>query len=127
MIDDILAELEADTALEVGEQFAAVVARYFASTRSGKGQVSTPPSADEIAVRFNEELPAQGRPIAEILARFERDILGDANKSYNPMYMGHQTSAPLPVGAWMESLIGAMNQSLAVWEMSPTANMSDDQ
>ena len=32
MIDDILAELEADTSLEVGEQFAAVTARYFEST-----------------------------------------------------------------------------------------------
>jgi L-2,4-diaminobutyrate decarboxylase len=127
MIDDILAELEADTALGVGEQFAAVVARYFASTRPGKGQVSTSLSADEIARRFSEVLPAEGRPVAEILERFERDILSDANKSYNPMYMGHQTSAPLPVGAWMESLIGAMNQSLAVWEMSPTATMIEHQ
>jgi L-2,4-diaminobutyrate decarboxylase len=127
MIDDILAELEADTALEVGEQFAAVVARYFASTRPGKGQVSTPLSAQEIALRFDESLPADGRPVAEILARFERDILSEANKSYNPMYMGHQTSAPLPVSAWMESVIGAMNQSLAVWEMSPTGTVLEHQ
>ena len=55
--------------------------------------------------------------------RLERDILSDANKYYHPMYMGHQTSAPLPVGVWMESVIGALNQSLAVWEMSPTATM----
>jgi L-2,4-diaminobutyrate decarboxylase len=127
MIDDILAELEADSALEVGEQFAAVIARYFASTRAGKGQVSTPLSAEEIAPRFDEAFPADGRPVAEILARFERDILTDANKSYNPMYMGHQTSAPLPVGAWMESLIGALNQSLAVWEMSPTGTVLEHQ
>jgi L-2,4-diaminobutyrate decarboxylase len=127
MIDDILAELEADTALGVGEQFAAVVARYFASTRPGQGQVSTPLSADQLAARFDEPFPAEGRPVAEILARFERDILTDANKSYNPMYMGHQTSAPLPVGAWMESLIGAMNQSLAVWEMSPTGTVLEHQ
>jgi L-2,4-diaminobutyrate decarboxylase len=121
MIEDILAEIEADTSLGTGEQFAGVTARYFESTRSGKGQVSTPFSAEELASRFDEGFPVDGRPVAEIIARLERDILPDANKYYHPMYMGHQTSAPLPVGVWMESVIGALNQSLAVSEMSPTA------
>jgi L-2,4-diaminobutyrate decarboxylase len=123
MIDDILAEMEADTLLEVGEEFAAVTARYFASTRGGNGQVSTPHSAEELARRFDEPFPRDGRPVAEIIERLERDVLADSNKYYHPMYMGHQTSAPLPVGVWMESVIGALNQSLAVWEMSPTATM----
>jgi L-2,4-diaminobutyrate decarboxylase len=127
MIDDILAELEADTSLEVGEIFAGVTARYFESTRRGDGQVSTPRSAEELARRFDEELPRDGRPVAEIVERLERDVLADANKYYHPMYMGHQTSAPLPVGVWMESVIGALNQSLAVWEMSPTATMIEHQ
>jgi L-2,4-diaminobutyrate decarboxylase len=127
MIDDILAELEADTSLEVGEQFAAVTARYFESTRAGKGQVSTPRSSEELARRFSEEFPREGRPVTEIIAWLEREVLADANKYYHPMYMGHQTSAPLPVGVWMESIIGALNQSLAVWEMSPTATMIEHQ
>jgi L-2,4-diaminobutyrate decarboxylase len=120
MIEDILAEIEADTSLQTGEQFAAVTARYFASTRTGEGQVSTPRSAEELSRRFDEAFPVDGRPVEEIIARLERDVLSDANKYYHPMYMGHQTSAPLPVGVWMESVIGALNQSLAVAEMSPT-------
>jgi len=127
MIEDILAELEADTSLEVGESFAGVTARYFESTRRGDGQVSTPRSAEELARRFDEELPRDGRPVAEIIERLEREVLADANKYYHPMYMGHQTSAPLPVGVWMESVIAALNQSLAVWEMSPTATMIEHQ
>src|SRR3954463_13501609 len=123
MIDDILAELEADTRLDVGKQFAAVTARYFESTRRGDGQVSTPRSVEDLEHRFDEDFPRDGRPIGEIIERLEREILSDANKYYHPMYMGHQTSAPLPVGVWMESVIGALNQSLAVWEMSPTATM----
>ncbi|HKN58855.1 MAG TPA: pyridoxal-dependent decarboxylase [Gemmatimonadaceae bacterium] len=123
MIDDILAELEADTSLEVGNQFAAVTARYFDSTREGSAQVSTPRSAEDLERRFDEDFPADGRPVEEIIARLEREVLADANKYYHPMYMGHQTSAPLAVGIWMESVIGALNQSLAVWEMSPTASM----
>jgi L-2,4-diaminobutyrate decarboxylase len=127
MIDDILAELEADTSLEVGESFAGVTARYFESTRRGEGQVSSPRTAEELARRFEEELPRDGRPVAEIIERLEREVLADANKYYHPMYMGHQTSAPLPVGVWMESVIGALNQSLAVWEMSPTATVIEHQ
>ncbi|MEA2707010.1 MAG: L-2,4-diaminobutyrate decarboxylase [Gemmatimonadaceae bacterium] len=127
MIDDILAELEADTSLEVGESFARVTARYFAATRKGEGQVSTPRSTEELAKRFDEEFPRDGRPVAEILERLERDVLSDANKYYHPMYMGHQTSAPLPVGVWMESVIGALNQSLAVAEMSPTGTAIEHQ
>lgn len=123
MIDDILAELEADTALDIGKQFAAVTARYFESTRAGRGQVSTPYQPEELARRFDEGFPRSGRSVAEILEQLERDVIADANKYYHPMYMGHQTSAPLPVGVWMESVIGALNQSLAVWEMSPTATM----
>jgi L-2,4-diaminobutyrate decarboxylase len=127
MIDDILAELEADASLEVGELFAAVTARYFNSTRRGEGQVSTPRSADELAQRFDEEFPVEGHPVPEIVARLERDVLADANKYCHPMYMGHQTSAPLAVGAWMESITGALNQSLAVWEMSPTGTVIERQ
>jgi L-2,4-diaminobutyrate decarboxylase len=127
MIDDILAEMEADTSLEVGEMFAAVTARYFESTRSGTGQVSTPRSVEELARRFDEDFPLEGRPVGEIIERLEREVLADANKYYHPMYMGHQTSAPLPVGVWMESVIGALNQSLAVWEMSPTGTMIEHQ
>ena len=123
MIDDILAELEADTSLDVGKQFAALTARYFAATRSGSGQVSTPLGVEELERRFTEDFPAAGRPVGEIIERLEREVLADANKYYHPMYMGHQTSAPLAVGIWMESVIGALNQSLAVWEMSPTASM----
>jgi L-2,4-diaminobutyrate decarboxylase len=127
MIDDILAELEADASLEVGELFAVVTARYFESTRRGEGQVSTPRSADELAQRFDEEFPADGHPVPEIIARLERDVLADANRYCHPMYMGHQTSAPLAVGAWMESITGALNQSLAVWEMSPTGTVIERQ
>jgi L-2,4-diaminobutyrate decarboxylase len=104
-----------------------VTARYFEATRSGKGQVSTPLSSEQLGRRFSGDFPREGRPVTEIIARLEREVLADANKYYHPMYMGHQTSAPLPVGIWMETIIGALNQSLAVWEMSPTATMIEHQ
>ena len=127
MIEDILDELEADTGIEIGAQFAAVTARYLETTRRGDGQVSTPRAPADLAQLFDEDMPRNGRSAAEILARVERDIIGDANKYCHPMYMGHQTSAPLGVGIWLESIISALNQSLAVQEMSPTATMIEHQ
>src|SRR5215210_6429143 len=127
MIDDILADIEDDASLATGEQFAAVTARYFSSTRSGNGQVSTPRSAQDLAARFDEPLPRDGKRVSDVLARLVAEVLADANRYYHPMYMGHQTSAPLPVAVWMESVIGALNQSLAVWEMSPTATTIEHQ
>src|SRR3990170_4993839 len=127
MIDDILDELEADTAVETGVKFAAVTARYLQETRRGEGQVSTPHSPEELARRFDEKMPRTGRSIEEVIARIERDVIADANKYCHPMYMGHQTSAPIAPGIWMESVISALNQSLAVQEMSPTATAIEHQ
>jgi len=127
MIEDILAELEADASAEVGTQFAGVTARYFERTARGEGQVSTPLSADELARRFAEPLPRKGKSISEVIARLERDVVADANQYCHPMYMGHQTSAPLPSGVWTETVISALNQSLAVAEMSPTGTALEHQ
>src|SRR5688500_20388031 len=114
MIDDILDELEADTAVEVGARFAAVTARYLEATRGGEGQVSTPRTPAQLSERFAEQMPRTGRSIAEILARGEHEVIADANKYCHPMHMGHQTSAHLAAGIGLENIIRAVNQSLPV-------------
>jgi L-2,4-diaminobutyrate decarboxylase len=124
---DILAELEADAALGAGGPFHELAAAYFAETRDGAGPVSTPHSPIELARRFHEPLPTGARPLDEVAARLGRDVVADANRLYHPMYMGHQVSAPLPAAVWAESVIGALNQSVAVWEMSPTATVVETQ
>ncbi|MFL5581155.1 MAG: pyridoxal phosphate-dependent decarboxylase family protein [Gemmatimonadaceae bacterium] len=120
MVPDILAELEADASADAAAAFGRLVSGYLAATRTGEGPVSTPRTPAEVARRFDEPMPEAGRPLAEVLARLERDVLSDANRLYHPMYVGHQVSAPIPASVWTESLVGALNNSLAVWEMSPT-------
>ncbi len=61
-----------------------------------------------------------GHPLAMVLERVRRDILADANRLSHPMYLGHQVSAPLPLGAWVDAIAASLNNSLAVNEMSPT-------
>ena len=43
----------------------------------------------------------------------------------HPRYAAQQVAAPIPAAALVESVVAAMNQSLAVWEMSPVATAID--
>src|SRR5512140_1900581 len=40
--------------------------------------------------------------------------------------MGHQVAAPLPAAVWTEAIIAALNNSLAVSEMSPTGTVIEE-
>ena len=121
--ESVLAALEQDAGAAVGEAFAGLAAEYFAATRSAEGRVSTPLRPEEIAVRFDEPLPRTGRPITEVLARLRRDVVPDSNQLCHPASLGHQVSAPLPAAVWTEPVISALNQSAAVWEMSPVGTV----
>ena len=112
---------------DAGCLFVDLVAAYFASTGEGRGQVSTGRSAEELSARFAEPLPAAGRPLEEIVRRLAVDVIADANQLMHPMSLGHQVAAPLPAAVWTEALIGALNQSLAISEMSPTVTVIETQ
>lgn len=115
----ILRELELDATREAAALFTALAVAYFDETRDGDGPVSTPHPPAAIAARWDEPLPESGRPLAEVARRLRRDVIGDSNRLMHPMYMGHQVSAPLPAAVWTESVTAALNQSVAVFEMSP--------
>jgi L-2,4-diaminobutyrate decarboxylase len=116
----LLAALEGDASLEGGSPFLRLAAEQFARTRAGDGPVCTARSAAELAARFEEPVPMGMRPLAEVTARLERDVLADVNRLTHPMYLGHQVSAPLAAAVWTDVVISAVNNSQAVREMSPT-------
>ena len=122
MPDSLLAQIDADASHEAGALFLDLVVRYLGSTARGEGPVSTSLSAAELYARFDEPLPHEGRPLAEVVERLEREVVSDATRLTHPMYLGHQVSAPLPAAIWCEALISALNNSTAVREMSPSVN-----
>src|SRR5829696_3791619 len=115
--------LEHDIGLDAATLFTSLAAEYLASTRDGSGPVSTARSSSEIAERFDEPLPLDGMPLDAVAARLRDEVLPDCNRLYHPRYAGHQVSPPLPAAIWTEPLIAALNQSLAVAEMSPVATV----
>lgn len=124
---DILTRIEADCDVSVGRAFVALAAEYFADTRNRAGRVSTPHTAAGLSARFDEPLPRGGRSIESIIAQLRADVLPDCNHLCHPRYAGHQTSAPLPAAVWMECVTAALNQSVAVFEMSPVGTVLEHQ
>ncbi|MBV9881053.1 MAG: aspartate aminotransferase family protein [Gemmatirosa sp.] len=126
-LPDVLAAIDHDASAEAGGRFVTLVADYFARAAAGDGPVSTPHTAGAIAERFAEPLPRTGGGLDEVMARLAADVLPDVNRLYHPMALGHQVSPPLPAAVWTEALTAALNQSTAVWEMSPVATVLEHQ
>lgn len=123
MTDRILVELERDAGLDAATAFARLTAAFLASAARGEGPVSPATDPSLLAKRLGEALPRAGRPLDEVLTRLADDVLAESIQLNHPMYLGHQVSAPLPAAIWTESLISALNNSLAVREMSPAATV----
>ena len=78
------------------------------------------PNADRIAADVIRR--AKKQPNLVPLARG----IGQASLALShPRYAAQQVAAPIPAAALVESVAAAMNQSLAVWEMSPIATGID--
>lgn len=82
--------------------------------------VFPPRGPSEESVRFLDTLPREGRPAQEVWDDVWDRVVGDAIHLAHPMYMGHQVAPPLPHAVLADALASLLNQSAAVWEMSPT-------
>jgi L-2,4-diaminobutyrate decarboxylase len=121
--NDILDLIEHDARVEVGGAFTALAADYLAETRDRSGRVSTAHTPQSLARRFDEPLPRSGQSVEAIIERLRTEVIPDSNHLYHPRYVGHQVSAPLPAAIWTEALTAALNQSVAVFEMSPVGTV----
>ena len=78
------------------------------------------PRADRLAEQI---IQRAGK--APDLVSLVREISGASLALSHPRYSAQQVAAPVPAAALVESVVAAMNQSLAVWEMSPIATAVD--
>lgn len=89
--------------------------------------VSTSASPRELAARFLDPLPIEGEGAGEVWGDLWERVVGDSIQLHHPMYMGHQVAPPLPHAVLADALVSFLNQSVAVWEMSPTGTMVEAQ
>ena len=120
----VFSDLEQDAEASVAEAFARIAVEYFAATRSGEGPRLDAARPGRAGPPLRRAAPASraGRS-RRSLERLRRDVVPDSNHLCHPRSMGHQVSAPLPAAVWTESLVAALNQSVAVWEMSPVGTV----
>ena len=126
-VTPILSSLEDDCAPEVARAFAALVTDYLADTRDRRTPVTTDLVPPDLARVLAEPLPREGRPVADVVRQLRDEIVPRCNHLHHPRYVGHQVSAPLPAAIWAEPLVSAINNSLAVYEMSPAGTILEHQ
>jgi L-2,4-diaminobutyrate decarboxylase len=83
------------------------------------GPVRTPDSE-----RIAAEILRSGHETTDF-ARLVRKIQKASLHLSHPRFAAQQVAAPIPAAALVESVAAALNQSLAVWEMSPIATAID--
>jgi L-2,4-diaminobutyrate decarboxylase len=119
----LLTTIEADARADVAREFIDVAADYLADSRDRSCRASTRNTPAILAERFDEPVPRTGVSVDEIISRIRTQVVPDSNHLYHPRYAGHQMAGPLPAAIWTESITAALNQSVAVWEMSPVATV----
>lgn len=119
MRDEALERIRADLGFDTAQAFARLAADYLEGATRAHGPVSPPPGTAKDASAFRPR--AQGASVQEVLDELSATVIAGANRLWHPMYMGHQVAPPLPAAVWTEPVIAALNQSMAVREMSPSA------
>jgi L-2,4-diaminobutyrate decarboxylase len=116
---DIHHELEADADLAAATKVIALAAEYLEASRDRSKHVSSVHDQAMLARRFDEPIPQKGSSLDAVIDRVRREVIPDSNWLHHPRAMGHQVAPPLPAVIWSEAVIAALNQSTAVFEMSP--------
>ena len=78
------------------------------------------PGASQFAAKLARR-PARNTNLSAVVREIQRASL----QLSHPRYVAQQVAAPIPAAALVESVVAAMNQSLAAWEMSPIATAID--
>src|SRR5436305_8104190 len=56
-----------------------------------------------------------------------RELMDSAIQLHHPAYMGHQVCPPFPTAVIADLVISTLNQSTAVWEMSPIGTVIEQE
>ncbi|MGH9475750.1 MAG: pyridoxal phosphate-dependent decarboxylase family protein [Terriglobales bacterium] len=87
-------------------------------------RVAGPVRAPDFLRRTRALLRRRGGQVERTLT-WMRELCAASLHQSHPAAMAQQICAPVPLAALVEPLISALNQSIAVWEMSPAGTLLD--
>jgi glutamate/tyrosine decarboxylase-like PLP-dependent enzyme len=100
------------------------LARELAEVASAALTIKDRPVRRSGADRLAARIVQRARKTPDLVSLVRQICQGSLALSH-PRYGAQQVAAPIPAAALVESVVAAMNQSLAVWEMSPIATAID--
>ena len=108
---------------DVGYQFVGILADYLDRVQNADTRVVNYLSAEDAFKIYDEPIPENGMPLDEVLEQVTDPLLKHAQNLASPAYVGHQVCHPLVLSAFAKGLSSAINQGLAIQEMSPLGTM----
>src|SRR2546423_9528427 len=114
---------------EQHEQLGRAVTRLIAehAARLDDAPVTSRTTPEDLQKLFDEPLPVEGAPAAEILDQFVRDVAPNAMQVPSPHYFGQFNPTPLAIGVWADALCSSLNQNAGAWRNGPTSAMIESQ
>jgi L-2,4-diaminobutyrate decarboxylase len=104
------------------------LAEFLLAAQKGEMPVLPHPAPPELAGSYRQPLPLT--PAADPVEAFSRhlgELIRQSNHLQHPGYIGHQVGAPVPIASLADAAAAVLNQSMAVYEMSPAATHIEHQ
>ena len=119
MIDSIY---DPEVFRQAGHRLVDQLADYLRAAPQGKMPVLPYPAPPALADRYQHPMPAEPVPdAAQGLSQRLQELIAEGIHLQHPGYIGHQVGAPVPAASLAELVTSVLNQSMAVYEMSPSA------
>jgi len=118
------APTDPEAATEIGRRVTELIAGYM--DLQAEQRVTDPTPIAELRALFDEPLPRTPTPAADLLDRFEQDILPHCTVSTSPRYFGLLNPAPVPLGIFADALASALNQNQAAAHHSPSGSVVEE-
>lgn len=107
---------------QAGHRLVDQLTDYLLAARQGQMPVLPEPAPPALADRYQQAPPAEPAPDAvTCIALRVQELIEQGIHLQHPGYIGHQVCPPLPVGSLADLVTGVFNQSMPVYEMSPSA------
>jgi L-2,4-diaminobutyrate decarboxylase len=111
-----------------GHRLVDQLANFLTAAWKGGMPVLPQPSPTALADCYQQPVPLEpASDLSGALTQRVRELIEQGIHLQHPGYIGHQVGAPIPAASLAELVAGVLNQSMAVYEMSPAATHIEHQ